>query len=66
MTDWKELIGKRVLLQNRLTRRIEEAEILELSPNGKCIRVKWMPKGREEWYDIEHFEFNYKLMDVFD
>ncbi|MCD6131858.1 MAG: hypothetical protein J7J61_07140 [Candidatus Hydrothermae bacterium] len=66
MTDWKELIGKRVLLRTWVPGLLKEAKILEVSPEGKAIRVKWMSKGWEEWLDIGHFNLNYKLVEVLD
>jgi len=66
MTDWKELIGKRVLLRTWVPGLLKEAKILEVSPEGKAIRVKWMAKGWEEWLDIDCFEFDYKLVEVLD
>ena len=66
MTDWKKLIGKRVLLQTCVPGLIKEAKILEVSPEGKAIRVKWMSNGWEEWLDIGYFNSNYKLVEVLD
>ena len=65
MTDWKKLVGKRVLLRAMLG-RVREAEILELSPSGKCIKVKWMPSGREEWLEVDYFNFGNRLIEVLD
>ena len=66
MTDWKKLIEKRVLLRTWVPGLIKEAKILEVSPEGEAIKVKWMSNGWEEWLDINHFEFNYKLVEVLD
>ena len=66
MTDWKKLVGKRILLRTCVPGLIKEAKILEVSPEGKAIKVKWMAKGLEEWLDINHFEFDYKLVEVLD
>jgi len=66
MTDWKELIGKRVLLRHRPLGYVKEVKILELSPSGRYIRIEWMDVGWDEWRDIEEFEFNYKLAEVLD
>ena len=66
MTDWKMLVGKRVLLRWKVFGYIKEVKILELSPSGKCIKVKWMAKGREEWRDTEDFDFHYELIEVLD
>ncbi len=65
MTDWKKLVGKRVLLRAMLG-RVREAKILELSPSGKCIKVKWLPSGREEWLEVDYFNFGNRLIEVLD
>ena len=67
MTDWKKLIGKRVLLRWRGFGRIEEARILELSPSEKCVKVEWIDRNAvAEWYATKNFEFRYEVLEVLD
>ena len=66
MTNWKELIGKRVLLREKRSAYVEEVKILELSPSGRYIKVEWMIGKLKEWRDTEDFDFHYELIEVLD
>ena len=67
MTDWRKLVGKRVLLRHYPFGHIEEARILELSPSGECIKVEWIGKNTVvKWYTVVDFEFRYKFIEVLD
>jgi len=48
MTEWKELVGKRVLIRNYSTWKIIEAKVVEVSPSGKFVKLKY-PDDTTEW-----------------
>lgn len=50
MTDWKKLIGKRVLLRKLFGECIIEARILAVSPSGKYVKVE-LGFGVEKWIE---------------
>ncbi len=62
--DWKDLIGKRVLIKEAISSYspIEEVKILEVSPNEDYIKVKNLLRDKIEWIVIE----KYILLDVLD
>ena len=53
-TKWRELVGRRVLVTTPLMlfhNKVVEAEVLEVSPSGEYVKLKFWPHGRQsvEW-----------------
>lgn len=49
-TDWKELIGKRCLIAtDRWGEKVIEVVVLEVSPNGNYIKVRFVKTGDIRW-----------------
>ena len=61
--DWKDLIGKRILIREAISSYfpIEEVKILEVSPNGKYVKVKNLLRDKVEWIRIEKYGLLEKL-----
>ena len=55
MTDWKELIGKRVLIKEKLpSYSIIEATVVEVSPSGNYVKFKF--GNMYDWHKADEFE----------
>jgi len=52
MTDWKSLVGKRVLIRPFLCTQVFEAKVIEVSPSGKFVKLRYC-SGEEQWKDAE-------------
>ena len=52
MTDWKSLVGKRVLIRPFLCTHVFEAKVIEMSPSGRFIKLRYC-SGRESWENTE-------------
>ena len=52
MTDWKSLVGKRVLIRPFLYSFVFEAKVMEVSPSGRFVKLRYC-SGEEHWRDIE-------------
>ena len=39
--DWRELVGKRVLVRFNLSGRIVEAKVVEVSPSGRFVALRY-------------------------
>ena len=68
--NWKELIGKRILLRQKYLSTISiteatEARVVEVSESGKYVKFRWQ-SGSESWEIPEdEYRFNYdKLLEV--
>ena len=63
-TNWKELIGKRILYQKRFhVYEASEATVLELSPSGEYVKLKIVRSDGTtiiDWKDIHDI----KLLEV--
>jgi hypothetical protein len=59
-TNWKELIGGRVLIQKAdFTDRQAipmEVVLTELSPSGKCFKALWVMSNQSFWQNCTDFE----------
>ena len=66
MTDWKGLIGKRVLLRSKALYNIVEVEVLEVSPSGDYVKLRYMSSKGEIWEDCEDLERLYTIAEVLD
>ena len=52
--DWRKYIGSRLLVAYRndvLERNIMEVEVLEVSPSGKYVKLKFIDSGVKKWVD---------------
>lgn len=65
--NWKELIGKRILLRQKYlsTISITEATVVEVSESGKFVKFRW-ESGSESWQVPEdEYSFSYdKILEV--
>ena len=65
--NWKELIGKRILLRQKhlSTTSITEATVVEVSESGKFVKFRW-ESGSESWQVPEdEYSFSYdKILEV--
>ena len=65
--NWKELIGKRILLRQKYlsTISITEATVVEVSESGKFVKFRW-ESGSESWQVPEdEYNFSYdKILEV--
>ena len=52
MTDWKSFVGKRVLIRPFLCTQVFEAKVVEVSPSGKFVKLRYC-SGEEHWKDTE-------------
>ena len=52
MTDWKSLVGKRVLIRPFLCTQVFEAKVIEVSPSGRFVKLRYC-SGEEHWRDVE-------------
>jgi len=66
MTDWKELVGKRILVAHKPLGHIFEIKVLDVSPSGKYVKIKWRGCEEPRWYDVKDFEFHYCVVEVLD
>ena len=64
--NWKELVGKRVLLEYKDTQIAYEFLILETSHDGKYIKVTPPIFPSTPWVPDWLLEVDYKLVDVLD
>lgn len=59
MTDWKKLVGKKVIVIDPmgkfiLTKNYVEAKVVAVSPEGR-VKFKWNT-GRAYWHDWDTFD----------
>jgi hypothetical protein len=64
--DLKHLIGKRLLFQARygIWRPLTECVLLEISPSGKFIKLKYAASENSEWEDKECFFEDNELVET--
>ncbi len=61
-TDWKEFVGKRCLISTRRWEEIpSEVTILEVSPKGDYIKVKYKATGDIRWFSKYRITFQEEL-----
>lgn len=58
--DWKELVGKRVLIKCIFVGDIEEVEVVEVSPSGRYVKIRDPYGWSSRWIDAE----NYLMLEV--
>ena len=65
MTDWKKLVGKRILVRYRLGfGSINELKVLEISPSGEYIKLQYMLTGKVGWELRKDLEKDYEILEV--
>jgi len=65
MTDWKKLVGKRILVRYRLgLGGINELKVIEVSPSGEYVKVQYMLTGKVEWETRKGLERDYEILEV--
>ena len=65
--NWKELIGKRILLKKKYltTAYITEATVVEISESGKFVKFKWRHGGESWEVPDDEYSFSYdKVLEV--
>lgn len=65
--NWKELIGKRILLRKKhvTTTSVVEATVVEVSESGKFVKFKWRHGGESWQVPEDEYSFSYdKILEV--
>jgi len=56
--NWREHIGKRLLIgRGYLTGDISEVEVLDVSPSGKYVKLKYLLSGFVDWQSTDRIMF---------
>jgi len=56
--NWREYIGKRLLIgRGYLTGDISEVEVLDVSPSGKYVKLKYLLSGFVDWQSTDRIMF---------
>jgi len=61
--DWRELVGKRLLVRS-VSEGIIEVTPVEVSPSGRYVRVHYRGLNDSIWKDREWLEWKYDLLEV--
>ena len=65
MTDWKKLVGKRVLVKYRFgLGDINELKVLEVSPSGEYIKLQYMLTSKVGWETRRDLDRDYEILEV--
>ncbi len=54
MTNWKELIGKRVLVGKTWGNELIEVSVIEVSPSGERVKLRYA-SGYESWEQSDKY-----------
>ena len=65
MTDWKKLVGKRILVRYRFgLGGINELKVIEVSPSGEYVKVQYMLTGKVGWETRRDLDRDYEILEV--
>lgn len=65
MTDWKKLVGKRILVRYRFgLGGINELKVIEVSPSGEYVKVQYMLTGKVGWETRKDLDRDYEILEV--
>ena len=61
--DPKEALGKRCLVRKGYSSHYDEVRLVEISPSGKMVKLKW-PFGAEMWEEQDEYYIEEILPEV--
>ena len=62
--NWRDLVGKRVLVRERWDRSDSEYRIVEISPSGLRIKLQSVVTSLAWWIDVDRLTLTEVLEDI--
>lgn len=56
MISWKEYLGKRVLIRQKLLAIVREARIIDVSPSGLYMKLSYNDDSRDIWEEAADYD----------